>query len=181
MSFFNTKELLSELKQIVVSHIRYVESLKNNTTEELQYKKTTVSWSVLECLEHLNLYAEFYNNEIRKRIEKSKYQKSTVFKSGYLGNKFALDMLPKEGMKTMNTFKSKNPIYSKLDKKVVLERFIKLQKELLNLLELANNIDLTKTKTAITLPILKFRLGDTFRFVIYHNQRHIIQAKNIFK
>ncbi|WP_370408300.1 hypothetical protein [Tenacibaculum dicentrarchi] len=124
---------------------------------------------------------EFYNNEIRKRIEKSKYQKSTVFKSGYLGNKFALDMLPKEGMKTMNTFKSKNPIYSKLDKKVVLVRFITLQKELLNLLELANNIDLTKTKTAITLPILKFRLGDTFRFVINHNQRHIIQAKNIFK
>ncbi|SOU86901.1 DinB family protein [Tenacibaculum dicentrarchi] len=181
MSFFNTKELLSELKQTVVSHINYVESLKNNTTQELQYKKTVKSWSVLECLEHLNLYAEFYNNEIRKRIEKSKYQKSTVFKSGYLGNKFALDMLPKEGMKTMNTFKSKNPIYSKLDKKVVLERFIKLQKELLNLLELSENKNLTKIKTAITLPILKFRLGDTFRFVINHNQRHIIQAKNSCK
>ncbi|WP_370408301.1 hypothetical protein [Tenacibaculum dicentrarchi] len=54
MSFFNTKELLSELKEIVVSHINYAESLKNNTTEELQYKKTAKSWSVLECLEHLN-------------------------------------------------------------------------------------------------------------------------------
>ncbi|MCD8453040.1 DinB family protein [Tenacibaculum finnmarkense genomovar ulcerans] len=181
MSFFNTKELLSELKQIVVSHINYAESLKNTTTEDLQYKKTVKSWSVLECLEHLNLYAEFYNNEIRKRIEKSKYQKSTVFKSGYLGNKFALDMLPKEGMKTMNTFKSKNPIYSKLDEKVVLERFIMLQKELLQLLELSEDKNLTKVKTSTTLPILKFRLGDTFRFVINHNQRHIIQAKNICK
>ncbi|MCG8858368.1 DinB family protein [Tenacibaculum finnmarkense] len=181
MSFFNTKELLSELKQTVVSHINYAESLKNNTTEELQYKKTAKSWSVLEFLEHLNLYAEFYNNEIRKRIEKSKYQKSTVFKSGYLGNKFALDMLPKEGMKTMNTFKSKNPIYSKLDKKVVLERFITLQKELLKLLELSEDKNLTKVKTSTRLPILKFRLGDTFRFVINHNQRHIIQAKNICK
>ncbi|MCD8401920.1 DinB family protein [Tenacibaculum finnmarkense] len=181
MSFFNTKELLSELKQIVVSHINYAESLKNTTTEDLQYKKTAKSWSVLECLEHLNLYAEFYNNEIRKRIEKSKYQKSTVFKSGYLGNKFALDMLPKEGMKTMNTFKSKNPIYSKLDEKVVLERFIMLQKELLQLLELSEDKNLTKVKTSTTLPILKFRLGDTFRFVINHNQRHIIQAKNICK
>ncbi|WBX73231.1 DinB family protein [Tenacibaculum pacificus] len=181
MSFFNTKELLSELKQTVVSHINYVESLKNNTTEELQYKKTAKSWSVLECLEHLNLYSEFYNNEIRKRIEKSKHQKSTVFKAGFLGNKFALDMLPKEGVKTMNTFKSKNPIYSKLDKKVVLERFIIFQEELLQLLELAENKNLTKIKTAITLPILKFRLGDTFRFVINHNQRHIAQAKNICK
>ncbi|MBE7628493.1 DinB family protein [Tenacibaculum piscium] len=181
MSFFNTKELLSELKQLVISHINYAESLKNNTSEELQYKKTAKSWSVLECLEHLNLYAEFYNNEIRKRIEKSKHQKSIVFKSGYLGNKFALEMLPKERMKTMNTFKSKNPIYSKLDKKVVLERFIIFQKELLELLELAENKNLTKIKTAITLPLLKFRLGDTFRFVINHNQRHIVQAKNICK
>ncbi|CAM1333755.1 DinB family protein [Tenacibaculum aestuariivivum] len=181
MSFFNTKELLSELKQIVVSHINYAESLKNNTTEELKYKKTASSWSVLECLEHLNLYAEFYNNEIRKRIEKSNYQKSTVFKSGYLGNKFALDMLPKEGMKTMNAFKSKNPIYSKLDEKVVLVRFITLQKELLQLLELSEDKNLTKVKTSTTLPILKFRLGDTFRFVINHNQRHVVQAKNIYK
>ena len=176
---FKKEELLSELKQYVISHINYAESLKKILESKLQKKQNDSSWSILECLEHLNLYAEFYNKEIKKRLKESKYLKSTVFKSGYLGNKFAIDMLPKGGMKRINTFKSKNPIYSKLNKEDVLTRFILLQKELLILLELAVNKDLTKTKTSITLPLLKFRLGDTFRFLIYHNERHIVQAKKI--
>ena len=173
---FNTEELLKELTKLVEKHINYVEQLKEFNENDLQKKKRDNSWSAIECLEHLNLYAQFYNIEIRKQIEKTRYPKSTIFKSGYLGNKFALDMLPKKGMKTMNTFKNKNPIYSTLDTKRVLNNFLELQKELLELLILAKKVDLTKTKTAITLPILKLRLGDTFRFVIYHNERHIEQA-----
>ncbi|PKH50753.1 hypothetical protein CXF68_08645 [Tenacibaculum sp. Bg11-29] len=176
---FKTEELLSALKEYVINHIDYAKSLKNISEAALQKKQDGTSWSVLECLEHLNLYALFYNKEIKNRIDKSKSSKLTIFKSGYLGNKFALDMLPKEGMKTMNTFKSKNPIYSKLNKEDVLLRFIVCQTELLQLLELAKSKDLTKIKTSITLPFLKFRLGDTFRFVIYHNERHVIQSKRI--
>lgn len=178
---FNTNELLQDLKELVESHINYVEQLQQLPEADLQKKQTPTSWSAIECLEHLNLYAEFYNKEIRKRINESRYPKSTFFKSGFLGNKFALDMLPKEGMKTMKTFKSKNPIYSNLVAKEVLIQFLKLQKELEQLLEIASEVDLTKTKTAITLPLLKFRLGDTFRFVIYHNERHIVQVKKTLK
>ncbi|WP_237274854.1 DinB family protein [Tenacibaculum ovolyticum] len=174
---FKTEELLLVLKEYVINHIDYANSLKNFSEGALQKKQDDISWSVLECLEHLNLYALFYNKEIKSRIDKSKLIKSPFFKSGYLGNKFSLDMLPKENMKTMNTFKSKNPIYSKLSKDDVLLRFISQQTELLQLLELAKNKDLTKIKTSITLPFLKFRLGDTFRFVIYHNERHIVQSK----
>jgi hypothetical protein len=52
---------------------------------------------------------------------------------------------------------------------------------MLKLLETASTKNLTKIKTAITLPLLKFRLGDTFRFVIYHNERHIVQAQKVLK
>ncbi|WP_299104021.1 DinB family protein [uncultured Tenacibaculum sp.] len=178
---FNTNELLQDLKELVESHINYVEQLQQLAEADLQKKQASTSWSAIECLEHLNLYAKFYNKEIRKRINESRYPKSAIFKSGFLGNKFALDMLPKEGMKTMKTFKSKNPIYSNLVSKEVLAQFLILQKELKELLEMAREVDLTKTKTAITLPLLKFRLGDTFRFVIYHNERHIEQAKRALK
>ena len=178
---FKTNELIDELTTYVNFHIQYAEELKELNEEELLKKKDEKSWSAVECLEHLNLYAQFYTKEIRKRIDNSTYFKSTIFKSGYLGNKFAIDMLPKKGMKTMSTFKSKNPIYSKLNASVVLENFIKHQEELLELLKKAKEVDLTKTKTAITLPLLKFRLGDTLRFVIYHNERHIQQAKKALK
>lgn len=88
-------------------------------------------------------------------------------------------MLPKEDMKTMKTFKSKNPNASKLNKKNVLLTFIQLQKELLGYLELSKTKNLDKIRTKITLPLLTFKLGDTFRFVIYHNERHIVQAKKV--
>lgn len=178
---YKTQELLLELRNYVQSHINFVISLKAIEEEVLQQKKTAKSWSVLECLEHLNLYAQFYTVELRKRMEASASTAKSEFKSGYWGNKFAMDMLPKEGMKTMNTFKSKNPVHSKLEKAVVLGEFIKLQEELLQLLTLAEQKDLTQIKTSLTLPLLKFRLGDTFRFVIYHDERHIMQAKKVLK
>ncbi len=178
---FNKEELLNELSELTNSHIQYVVRLREENKENLQYKLNDKSWSVVECIEHLNLYAEFYNKEITRRIGRSSYPTSDVFKSGKLGNKFAMDMLPDEQMKKMNTFKSKNPIYSKLDSENVLSRFLNLQKELLDLIEKARTKNLTKTKTSITLPLLKFRLGDTFRFVIYHNERHIVQARNVLK
>lgn len=176
---FNSHQLISELKATVNKHISYVEELKEISESKLQTKLDETSWSVLECIEHLNLYVIFYNKEIKKRMEASTFVASSTFKSSFLGNKFSLDMLPKERMKTMKTFKSKNPIYSTLNKETVLSNFINLQQELLKLLIFAESKNLTKIKTSLTIPILKFRLGDTFRFVINHNERHIIQAKKI--
>lgn len=176
---FKSIELIEELKEYVKNHISFVKSLQDISEEKLQIKLNEASWSVVECIEHLNLYSVFYNPEIKSKIKKTNTKGQKVFKSGYLGNKFSLDMLPKEGMKTMSAFKSKNPIHSKLNSVDVLGRFISYQEELLELLDLALNVDLNKVKTSITLPLLKFKLGDTLRFVIYHNERHIVQAKRI--
>jgi hypothetical protein len=175
---FNTAELLEELSQKVQSHLDFANSLQLVSEAQLNGKKDSKSWSALECLEHLNLYGHFYIPEIKKRMNASSASASATFKSGRLGNKFANDMLPKKGMKTMKTFKNKNPIHSKLEASKVLGTFVQQQHEFLKLLQQAESKNLTKIKTAITLPLLKLRLGDTFRFVIYHNERHVVQAKN---
>lgn len=178
---FKSDDLLTELAKLVQDHIIFSKLLLELPENGLQFKINTKSWSVLECLEHLNLYGDFYIPEIQKRIKSSKTNSVTSFKSGFLGNKFSLDMLPNENMKKMQTFKSKNPINSNVDKETVILKFIHQQEEMLNLLTLAQNKDLNKIRTSITLPLLKFKLGDTFRFVIYHNERHIKQAQNLLK
>jgi hypothetical protein len=109
---FNSDELLNELKKHVQNHIDFSKSLLEISEKILQHKPITTSWSVLECLEHLNLYGNFYLPEIQQKINTSKHKHHQKFKSGFLGHKFATDMLPKANMKTMNTFKSKNPIQS---------------------------------------------------------------------
>ena len=43
-------------------------------------------------------------------------------------------------------------------------------------------IDLGKIKIPISIaPFVKIKLGDTLRFIVYHNERHIVQAQNILK
>lgn len=173
-------KLIDELIEITNQHLEFVQHLQYNSIEELNYRKSTESWNTLECLEHLNLYGRFYIPEIDKRINSSKTIPQKEFKSGFLGNYFAKSMLPKDKLNKMKTFKSMNPIHKNLHKSV-LEEFISQQNQMLELLEKSRNVNLEKVKTGLSITnLIKLKLGDTFRFVINHNTRHIVQVKNIF-
>lgn len=77
----------------------------------------------------------------------------------------------------MKTFNEMNPMGKKLDKSV-LETFIAQLNQMLQILETARNKDLNRIKTSISISKwIKLKLGDTLRIVIYHNHRHILQAK----
>ena len=174
-----TKQLINDLKKITEGNLSFAENLLNESDEKLNFRLSGKSWSSLECLEHLNRYGKFYIPEISKRIKNSDTKATEIFSSGILGNYFAKSMLPKDKLNKMKTFKSMNPIHSNLDKKV-LNEFIIQQKQIINLLNEAENVDLNKIKTGISISkFIKLKLGDTFRFVIYHNLRHIEQAKKI--
>ncbi|MFK7950187.1 MAG: DinB family protein [Saprospiraceae bacterium] len=178
---FQKKRLLNDLKSDINKAIKAANDFKNLSIDQLNYKENTEKWSILECLEHVSLYGDFYLKEIESSILKGKISTTTTFKSGFFGNYFAKSMQPKtDGTipNKMKTFKDKNPANSNLPI-TVIDRFIKQQKQMLTLLEQAEKVDLKAIKTKTTLPVIKFRLGDTFRFVIYHINRHILQAKKI--
>lgn len=175
---FKTVELRAQLIEQTKANINKVETFRTRPLEELNFKITHDKWSVLECIEHLNLYSHFYNPEIKNCIETKHSKSNTLFVSGLIGNYFVKTMLPKKKLNNMKTFKDKDPSGSNLDTKV-LDKFICQQKELIELIENSKNCNLTKTKTAISISkFIKIRLGDTFRFIIAHNERHIIQAQN---
>lgn len=176
---FKSQELLNQLIEETKSISDYAKQLKSYPIAQLNYRKSNDSWSVLECFQHLNLYGRFYLPEIRSGINNRNQRVSELFKSGWLGNYFANSMLPKEKLNKMKTFKEMNPINSNLNVEVI-DEFLNQQTEMLDLLERAKSVHLTKTKTRISVSkFIKLRLGDTFRFVIYHNMRHIEQAKRM--
>jgi hypothetical protein len=124
----------------------------------------------------LNLYGDFYIAALTDSISKSKTAPQKEFNSGLLGNYFANSMKPKAKLNKMATFKDKNPLGSKLDH-TTIDRFIDQQTTMLQLLNQSRKVDLSKTKVPISITkYIKLKLGDTFRFVIYHNDRHIAQA-----
>ena len=66
-----TESLILDLIERTRQNINQVEQLSQLTEKELNKKKNQVTWSVLECIEHLNLYGEFYIPEIEQKIEQS--------------------------------------------------------------------------------------------------------------
>lgn len=174
-------DLLQELTTITKNIMERAEKFYALDAAILNLKANEFNWSILECLEHLNLYGDFYLPEIEQRMAKSPYPANPTFTSGWLGNYFVNTIMPKENMNKMKTFKSMNPVGSQLSIKT-LDKFIAQQQQLLHLLQAAKQVNLSKTKTAVSIAKwIHIKLGDTFRFVVYHNLRHLIQAENVLK
>ena len=174
-----SEKLISELIEVTRQNLNFAELLKQKSDSELNWRENPESWNVLECLEHLNMYGDFYIPEIEIAIKNSKTNFALDFKSGFLGNYFAMSMLPKGKLNKIKTFKNKNPLNSNLDK-VSINRFVTQQLKFIELLDKSRNIDLNKIKVKISISKwIKLKLGDIFRFVINHNSRHIKQIERI--
>lgn len=174
-----SEKLLQDLLEITRENVNTVENFKNNSIELLNWKENLESWSVLECIEHLNRYGDFYIPEITNKMNTSNTKSSQLFKSNWLGRYFSESVSYKDKLNKMKTFKSMNPLNSNLNM-ATLEKFIRQQQQIIELLDKSKNINLDKTKTAISISkLIKLKLGDTYRVLIFHNQRHIKQAENV--
>lgn len=146
--------------------------------DQLTRKPTSTAWNILECLEHLNRYGAFYLPEIDRRLSATRHGARPTFKSGWLGNYFAQSMLPREKLNKMKTFRNMDPLNTKVGPGVI-HTFIQQQDQLLALLHRARQADLARTRTNITLPLIKLRLGDTLRFHVNHMLRHMRQIDRL--
>lgn len=175
--------LIDELLMLTDFATETAKKFKTLDEKQLNFKEDPERWSILECLEHLNRYGEFYLPEIEKAIRSDKgHHAKLIYKSGAVGNWFANLMKVKNGrIVKMKTPGDKNPAGSKLTT-ATIDTFLQQLDTLKRLLDQARNVNLTKTKVPITLTrFIKLRLGDTFRFFVNHIERHVIQAQNNLK
>lgn len=172
-------ELIQNLIEQTRQIINRLEKLKLLDVQTLNQRPGADSWNILECAEHLNRYGNFYLPEIEKKIKQAEPANDVEFKSGMLGKYFADSMLPKAKLNKMKTFKDKNPLGEKLDIKVI-DICIEQQHRLLTLLNESGKVSLNRVKVPTTLgSLLKFRLGDTFQFLINHLLRHLKQMERM--
>lgn len=173
------EKFISDLVEQTEKNLNEAEDLNQKSLTTLNFKSSDEKWNALECIEHLNLYSVYYLREIEKRINRSNTSAEEYFKSGIIGNYFAKTMLPEDNFRKMKTFKDKDPSGSSLNK-TSIQKFLADQQLLLTLLKESKKISLNKTKVPLSISKwIKLRLGDVFRVVIYHNQRHLLQAKQM--
>ncbi len=157
------------------------------TNDQLCWKPNEKSWSIIDCLEHIVLSGNYYLKEINKKFDKlipSNNPIDILFKPGIIGNYLTRSMEPKEGniKVKMKTLKRMKPGKSQLEPDRIIKYFLNYQEEILFLLDRSRYFNLGKIKISSSLGIfIRFRLGNAFKFVIAHNQRHIQQAKNVMK
>ena len=170
-------ELLARLRHDILAIIDVAKEFELLPESSLNWKERAEKWSILECLEHLNRYSLYYHAELRKAIARAvpSYNRHEA-KSTWMGKKFIAMMHP-DNTKKHKTFSRMNPSHGSL-KKEVIERFLRNQEELLDLLNEASTIDLNKASIPVEfLKILRMNFGDALQFVVVHEQRHIKQAR----
>jgi hypothetical protein len=141
-------------------------------------------WSVNQCFAHLNLTLEYYLMAIEKGLNQAKGSNiiaSEYFEPGFIGNWFYHKMMPIT--LTSKAFKIKT--FSKLQPAENLEsipKFLDLQDQFSQYVRAIPNQNLEKTRViSLAGPLVKFKLGDAYRIVTGHNERHLLQSQNVIK
>ncbi|UII28191.1 DinB family protein [Fulvivirga maritima] len=178
----NQKELIHKLKQDNTTLVEFAQNLKTLKIEDIQAKENE-EWSIIDCIEHMNISMEVYLNQIMPRLATDLKPKNGQYKPGWLAAYFAKGMEPTAEGKIRNKMKT----FKKLDPKQVsrnvneLERFIQNIETTIEITEKIKdkNLKSFKVKTALG-SWLKFYLGDALWFYTAHNLRHMLQIQNMF-
>lgn len=179
MKTINSNVLIENLQGAVRILLVSTGQLSQQPDATLETTPPDGGWSVAQVLEHLNIYCRYYIPAIETRLHMHQTVADKNFKPGWLGNYFTQLMQPapdRSIKKKMKAPKSAIPA-SQPSAKQMLDEFTTHQHQLLQILQIARNANLG----AIRIPIsinkwIRLKLGDTFRFLIAHQDRHFVQV-----
>jgi len=174
-----SNELLDQLGEVTETHIRKAITLYQNMEDEQMLKPALDGgWSIAQCLDHLNGYGNVYFPKMRTAMDQNT-KANDEYRSTWLGDKFTKSLDPDTGKMKMKALKGHRPERN-LDAAAVVAKFIRQQEELLDMMKTARQRDLSGIRIPISIASwIRMNLGDTFRFIVAHNERHIRQADRL--
>lgn len=184
MKKFKSEELIDKLESDIKQIIAAAEHLRTADPIKLNYTSNQDSWSVAQTIEHLNMYNRHYLPLIEKSMVHITKDISAWFIPGFWGNYFTRMIAPTnvyEIRNRMKTLKNFTPTVG-LNVDAIFNEFLQHQNKYLHLLEVARRRNLNNIRIPITISrFIRLKLGDIFRFLVAHEQRHMIQARNAVK
>lgn len=184
MAKYKSEDLLNDLIKDVQRIKESAQFFQSSDQTKLAFSPDKAKWSVVQILEHLNAYNRHYLPLIEKNVSIVTHSANSVFTPGYWGELFTKKMKPTNVYEIKNKMKAAKAYTfpNSLHVDTVLKEFVTHQDHLLRLLEMAKSRDLNSIRIPITLTsLIQLKLGDMFRFLVAHEQRHLIQARNTLK
>ena len=184
MKKFKSEELIDQLEQDIRQIIAAAEHLKTADPIKLNYTSKEGTWSVAQTLEHLNLYNRHYLPIIEKSMVHITKDLSAWFVPGFWGNYFTRMISPTNVYEIKNKMKTGKAFIPSKGENVdaVFSEFLQHQNKYLHILEVARRRNLKNIRIPVSISrFIRLKLGDILRFLVAHQQRHMIQARNALK
>lgn len=152
-------------------------------THQLNWKPAPDSWSVAQCLDHLNTTNAAYYGVIEPLLPPTGVTGGAAdrpFRSGIMGSIMIWTLQPNRRIK-MSAPRAIAPSQSALPH-AVIDDFAASQQQLLIYIERSAGLDLTSI--SLTSPLSSFvrlNLGAAYGIMVTHTQRHLLQASRVMQ
>lgn len=165
--------------------LQRTDNLHKLTDAQLLQHPQPEAWSIAQVLEHLNSYNRYYLREIEIALQRARskgVRHNDGFSPGWLGNYFTKMMEPGTNGVVAKKYKSPqdhapSPM---LHASTVLREFVAGEQRLIDFLQQGARSDMNGIRVPISISrMIRLKLGDTFRFLIAHQQRHFQQIERL--
>ena len=147
---------------------------------QINWKPSKEKWSIGECIEHLVVTHKLYNLKIKElqTLFENSGEGSLKFKHTFSGRMILRYVDPNKTTRT-KTFKIFKPTIREINSNII-KSFCEEVETMISLARKLHGVNLTKLKISSPVTkILKMNVGDALLINLYHDERHLNQAKKI--
>jgi hypothetical protein len=173
------RTVVTEAEQVNSDARQLVAGLSDS---QLNWKPAPDSWSIAQCLDHLAVTGEKFDQYFARAISRGREKRpasgAVAYRPTMLGGWLVRQLLPEAARKVPAPKVFKPSENSTI--KDALERFLKQQEKFLAFCNHARGIDYNKTRlrSPVT-PLMRYSLADAFVITVVHGQRHLAQALRV--
>lgn len=159
---------------------RVLKTFSQLSENQFNWKPSSDSWSIGECISHLVNSNKLYLNKI-ERILKSvsdAEEKDFPYKQSFIGKMIAKGIDP-SNVRKIKTFKVFYPDASSISQNII-DNYFKSSENLTQLAKKMKHLNIRKTKLSSPAnKLLRMNLGDVLIIISKHDERHLNQAERV--
>ncbi|MGB3777510.1 MAG: DinB family protein [Tunicatimonas sp.] len=176
----NKNEVAQQVFHEIAEANHQVQHLQQQPINALRHRPRPDAWSALDCVEHMNLFYDDYLPRMAAAVQRATSSSKLTYSPGFFGQKMIDSLRPQQGKRRMKikTFKKMTPNTDNKPPEPVFAAFLQHHAHLEELLTQAASLNWNRVKVASAIgPVLRFKLGDCFRLLLAHTERHLLQAQ----
>jgi hypothetical protein len=184
MAVFSKQGLITELLDRIELIKASTQPFLRLTDQQLNFSPAPNKWSIAEVFGHLNLAHDGYIRAMLSRVALAPDVKTDSYRSGWMGDWLYSRIMPRSDG---SVFKIPSPrrlhaAKTGLDGRSELQAFLQQCDALDDILRHVSTKDLKGIRIPFSFArFLRLQLGDMLRYLVAHNERHLLQAHRVMK